>query len=149
MTEIGFYHLRTTPLEKALPRLLEKVLEGGHRALVMAGSAERVAWLDSTLWTYDPASFLPHGTERDGRPERQPIYLTAKAENPNGADVLVLVDGVEPDQLSGFTRCLDLFDGADAAAVEAARRRWKARAAEGHALTYWQQADGGRWEKKA
>ncbi len=149
MSEIGFYHLRTTPLEKALPRLLEKVIEGGHRALVMAGSAERVAWLDATLWSYDPGSFLAHGTERDGRPERQPIYLTAKAENPNSADVLVLIDGVEPEHLQGFARCLDMFDGGDAAAVEAARQRWKARKTEGHAVTYWQQADGGRWEKKA
>ena len=149
MTEIGFYHLRTTPLEKALPRLLEKVVEGGRRALVMAGSPERIAWLDSALWTYDPASFLPHGTERDGRPERQPIYLTVKSENPNAADVLVLIDGVEPKHLPGFARCLDLFDGGDEAAVEAARRRWKAYKAEGHAVTYWQQADGGRWEKKA
>ncbi len=149
MTEIGFYHLRSSPLEKALPRLLEKVVESGHRALVMAGSPERIAWLDSTLWTYDPASFLPHGTERDGKPERQPIYLTAKAENPNAADVLVLIDGVEPEHLPAFARCLDMFDGGDEVAVEAARRRWKAWKAEGHAVTYWQQADGGRWERKA
>jgi DNA polymerase-3 subunit chi len=128
---------------------LEKVIEGGHRAVVMAGSAERVAALDATLWSYDPASFLPHGTERDGRPERQPVYLTAKPENPNGADVLVLIDGIEPAHLPGFARCLDLFDGADDAAVEAARRRWSARKAQGHAVSYFQQADGGRWEKKA
>ncbi|MGD9538188.1 MAG: DNA polymerase III subunit chi [Alphaproteobacteria bacterium] len=149
MTEIGFYHLRSTPLEKALPRLLEKAVEGGHRAVVMAGSAERVAWLDATLWSYDPASFLPHGTARDGHAERQPIYLTTREENPNGADLLVLIDGIEPTHLGGFTRCLDLFDGGDPAAVEAARGRWKARKAQGHAVTYHQQTDGGRWEKKA
>jgi len=149
VTEIGFYHLTATPLEKALPRLLERVLEGGHRAVVLAGSAERVAALDATLWTYDPASFLPHGSAKEGRPERQPIYLTARPENPNQADVLVLIDGATPDNLVGFSRCLDMFDGGDASAVEAARARWKARKAEGHAVTYFQQTDGGRWEKKA
>ncbi|MSO69077.1 MAG: DNA polymerase III subunit chi [Alphaproteobacteria bacterium] len=149
MSEIGFYHLRTSPLEKALPRLLEKVVEGGRRAVVMAGSAERMAWLDVTLWTYDPASFLPHGTARDGRPERQPIYLTTTAENPNGADVLVLIDAVETAPIANFARCVDMFDGGDPEAVEAARRRWQARKAEGHSVTYWQQEDGGRWEKKA
>ena len=148
MTEIGFYHLTSTPLEKALPRLLEKVVEGGHRAVVMAGSAERVASLDATLWTYDPASFLPHGSAKDGKAERQPIYLTTMAENPNGADVLVLVDGVEPADVGAFARCLDMFDGGDEAAVEAARARWKARKAAGHAVTYYQQSDSGRWEKK-
>ena len=29
MTEIGFYHLTRTPLERALPRILEKVLASG------------------------------------------------------------------------------------------------------------------------
>ena len=41
--QIGFYHLLTTSLEEALPKLLVKILGAGHRALVMAGSAERVA----------------------------------------------------------------------------------------------------------
>jgi DNA polymerase-3 subunit chi len=149
VVEVGFYHLTVTPLEKALPRLLERVLEGGHRALVLAGSPERVADLDATLWTYDPGSFLPHGTARDGRPERQPIYLTAAAENPNGADVLVVVDGATPAAIEGFDRCLDLFDGADPAALAAARERWKAHKAAGRAAVYYQQGEGGRWEKKA
>ena len=34
MVEIAFYQLRRTPLEKALPQLLEKVLESGRRAVV-------------------------------------------------------------------------------------------------------------------
>jgi DNA polymerase-3 subunit chi len=33
--------------------------------------------------------------------------------------------------------------------VYAARDRWKAYKAAGHALTYWQQTDRGGWEKKA
>jgi DNA polymerase-3 subunit chi len=43
---------------------------------------------------------------------------------------------------------LDLFDGQDPEAVAAARRRWSAAKAAGHALSYWQQGDRG-WEKKA
>ena len=35
--------------------------------------------------------------------------------------MLVLVDGVEAEDLESFARCADLFDGNDAAAVEAAR----------------------------
>jgi DNA polymerase-3 subunit chi len=62
MTEIRFYHLTTTTLERALPVLLEKVLARGDRAVVIAGSDERVAALDTALWTYDDRSFLP----RDG-----------------------------------------------------------------------------------
>lgn len=148
MTEVGFYHLTATALDRALPRLLGKAHEAGMRAVVLAASEERIAALDAVLWTFDPASFLPHGTARDGNAEAQPIYLTTTEENPNGATLLVLVDGVEPGYLDGFARCLDLFDGNDEAAVEAARARWKRLKDAGHALTYWQQTPQGGWEKQ-
>ena len=38
MTEVGFYHLQTTALERVLPRLLAKAYEAGMRAVVLAGS---------------------------------------------------------------------------------------------------------------
>ena len=38
MTEVRFYHLQRKTLEQALPQLLEKTLERGWRAVVMAGS---------------------------------------------------------------------------------------------------------------
>jgi DNA polymerase III subunit chi len=148
MTEIGFYHLFATPLEQALPKLLEKALAKGFRAVVMAGSAERVEQLDAVLWTYEDASFLPHGTARDGYAERQPVWLTTEDENPNAATILLLTDGARSARLGTYERCLDLFDGQDEAAVTAARERWKAAKAAGHSLTYWQQTGSG-WEKKA
>ena len=45
MTEIRFYHLQRATLETALPPMLEKTLERGQRAVVMAGSEERVEHL--------------------------------------------------------------------------------------------------------
>ena len=135
MTQIGFYHLLNTPLEAALPRLLSKAVEQGMRALVMAASAERVKALDGALWVFDQGSFLPHGTAKEGRAEAQPIYLTSEEENPNGASLLVLTDGVEHDFVGAFERCLDLFDGKDEQAVAAARGRWKRLKDAGHELT--------------
>jgi DNA polymerase-3 subunit chi len=148
MAEIGFYHLTATPLERALPRLLERALAEGHRVVVLAGSPERVDYLDQALWTYDDASFLPHGSARHGNAERQPVWLTTEDENPNGANMLVLVDGANSARLAEYARCCDMFDGNDEAAVAAARQRWKQAKAAGHALTYWEQADG-KWEKRA
>lgn len=149
MTEIRFYHLETMPLERALPKLLEKVLESGARAVVLAGSEERVEALNAALWTYEQGAFLPHGSARDGRAEDQPIWLTAADENPNGASVLVLTDGARSDRIDGFEKCLEIFDGNDAEAVAAARERWRAYQRAGYPLTYWQQTREGRWEKKA
>ena len=149
MSEIGFYHLVRSPLEKALPKLLEKVLESGARAVVMAGSAERVEALNALLWTYQPGSFLPHGSARDGASERQPIWLTDSDENPNGASILVLTDGAASAQVERYARCLEIFDGGDPEALERARERWRAYRAAGHTVTYWQQTETGGWEKKA
>jgi DNA polymerase III subunit chi len=148
MAEIGFYHLLSTPLERALPRLLERALGQGHRIVVYAGSPERVEHLNALLWTYDEASFLPHGAGRDGNAANQPVWLTHRPENPNGATILFLVDGVGTDDLTGYARCIDMFDGNDPEAVVAARNRWRAATAAGHTLTYWQQTEKG-WEKKA
>ncbi len=139
--------MKATPLERALPRLLERALKDGYRILVMAGSTERVEHLNQLLWTYDDASFLPHGSARDGNAARQPVFLTAEEGNPNRAGMLVLIDGVEAKELAGFQRVCDMFDGNDAASVEAARRRWRVAKAEGHALTYWEQTQTG-WVKR-
>ncbi len=149
VTEVLFYHLGRQPLDKVLPGLLERTLERGWRAVVQAGSIERVEALDGLLWTYSDESFLPHGIARDGMAEQQPIFLTTKDENPNGATVRFLVDGAEAPDLAGYIRAVYIFDGRDEGAVVQARREWKRMKAAGHAVTYWQQNDKGRWEKKA
>ncbi|HEU4379300.1 MAG TPA: DNA polymerase III subunit chi [Hyphomicrobiaceae bacterium] len=149
MTEVLFYHLEHQPLERVLPNLVERTLERGWRAVVQAGSEERVEALDTLLWTYREESFLPHGTRRDGNSAAQPIYLTSNEDNPNAAGVRFLVDGAETSELSSYDRVVYLFDGRDAAAVAKARAHWKAAKAAGCEVTYWQQSSEGRWEKKA
>lgn len=148
MSAIAFYHLHRWPLERALPRLLEKTLEAGKRAVVMAGSEDRVEALNGLLWTYRGDSWLPHGSPRDGHPQEQPVWLTVEDENPNDAHFLFLTDGAASARISDYERCFELFDGNDPATVEAARRRWKAYLEEGHDLTYWQQTEAGGWEEK-
>ena len=52
MTEISFYHQLHTPLERALPRLMEKVLES-----VLGADPNRIDQraeaLSGILWTYE------------------------------------------------------------------------------------------------
>ena len=147
--EVGFYQLSRWPLERALPRLLERARDQNLRCLVRCASRARLDHLNAHLWTYDGDSFLAHGGPEDGRAGDQPIFLTCAEENPNGATVLILTEGVEAGDLESFARCLDLFDGNDEAALAAARRRWRALGEKGTALTYWSQGEGGRWEKRA
>lgn len=150
MTEISFYHLQRQPLEAVLPTLLERSRERGWRALVRVTTAERLAALDDLLWTYADESFLPHGPAGDPDEVGQPILLTAEDGNPNGASVVFLVEGAPlPGDLAAFERVALLFDGNDPEALALARQQWQAVKAVGLAATYWQQADRGKWERKA
>lgn len=148
MTEVAFYHLSRSNLEETLPKLLAKTLDAGKRAVVMAGSPERVEQLNGLLWTFDDASWLPHGSIKDANPEQQPVWLTDTQENPNGAQFLFLTDGATCENVDTFERCFEIFDGRDEASLTAARVRWKAYKDKSFDLTYWQQSDNGAWEKK-
>ena len=142
MAEVRFYHLTTIGLDRALAQHLEKTLERGKRAVVMARSEERVESLCSLLWTYDDRSFLPPGSARDGSAYAQPIWL------PNGAQYLFLVDGATSARVDSFELCAILFDGSDPEAVQAAREQWRRLRAAEHVLSYWQQDIRGRWSRK-
>ena len=71
MTEIRFYHLQRTALEAALPPMLEKTLERGQRAVVMAGSEERVeALTDASLDLRASAAFCRTAARATAMPTR-------------------------------------------------------------------------------
>ena len=148
MTEVLFYHLERASLESVLPGLLEKTLERGWKAVVRAGSRERVDALDAHLWTYRDESFLPHSAGGEG--ESQPIWLTDGEDAPNDPQILFCVDGAKPDvsAIGDLERCVMIFDGNDEEAVTGARSFWKAAAAASYDTTYWKQAENGRWEKQ-
>ena len=147
--QINFYHLTASPLEKGLPRLLEKVHQAGMKSLVLVKDEERLAQLNQTLWSYTTKYFLPHGTKEDGFSEKQPIYLTIEFENPANANVLAMVDGAAPPSLDGFEKAIYMFDGEDEQQVKTARARWKNYKDDNHELVYWKQTPKGKWEKAA
>ena len=148
MTEVLFYRFETRPLEAVLPDLLNRSLSKGWRAVVQFGSDERLAEFDSHLWTYDDASFLPHGSQAEGSAADQPVWLTCDEDNPNGADIRFYVDGASTDAFEGYERIVFLFDAADSEAVDRARQAWLKVKAEGRDATYWRQDETGRWAKQ-
>ena len=148
MTEVRFYHLERRRIDQALPGLLERALEEGRRVLVRASSDEMVAALNERLWTYDDASFLPHGAAGDSDPMTQPIFLTSEPDNPNAATMLVRLSGVEADDADeAFDLVVLMFDGRDKAALAHARGEWRRLKDEGRAVSYWRESDEGGWER--
>ncbi len=144
-----FYHLERDPLEIVLPNLLERSLQRGWRCIVQAGSTARVDALNDLLWTYRDDSFLPHGAASDGDPASQPIFLTDAETDPNGAQVRFLVDGARLSEPGNYERIVYMFDGGDPEAVATAREMWRWGKQHHLAVTYWQQTEAGRWEKRA
>ncbi|TIV85241.1 MAG: DNA polymerase III subunit chi [Mesorhizobium sp.] len=132
-----------------LKSVLDLYEQRGWRAVVQTGTEERRDALDQHLWTFRDDSFLAHATDREAYPAEQPVLLTTGEGNQNAAQIRFLVDGASPPELSGYERAVFLFDGHDAAQLEAARGHWKTMKEAGHAVTYWQQTPDRRWERKA
>ncbi|HRK25226.1 MAG TPA: DNA polymerase III subunit chi [Beijerinckiaceae bacterium] len=149
MSEILFYHLQSRPLDQSLPLLIEKSRARGWKVVLRAGSDERLQALDDLLWTFADDSFIAHGTAADGDPASQPVLLTTKDERPNQAEVLFLVDHAPLPADYPYERVVVMFDGNDPEALDRARADWKAVKALGHAATYWQQDEAGRWIKRS
>lgn len=148
MADIAFYHLETQGLEVAMPKLLDRVYSSGLRSVVRISNPELLDNLSKALWTYEPLSFLPHGSKKSGRGERQPIYLTTETDNPNEATILLLVNDAENVGFEAYDRCLLMFEGHSEQQLGKARECWKIFKDQGHKLTYWQQNQRGGWEKK-
>ncbi len=148
-TTIQFYHLLSTSRERAVPKLMQKVLASGSKAVMILDSDAALKTMSDALWSNDPASFIPHGGARDGNEALQPIYLSLTDSNPNGADILCILDGSSPASLASYTKVLDVFDGTNEAAVTAARARWAQYKTAGYALQYIKQQTGGAWKMEA
>ena len=149
MTDVLFYHLTESKLEDALPPLIDKSVERGWQVAVQMREPTRRDLLDSHLWTYREDSFLPHGTDESEMADKQPVLLTISSDNINNASVRFFIDGAEATDVGTYQRVVLMFDGYDQEQLESARAQWKRLKGEGHNLTYWQQTQDGRWEKKA
>lgn len=145
-TEIRFYGCRQ-PVEALLPKLIETALGRNIRAVVRAPTEERIKALDSKLWTAGDAAFLPHGSAGDGNdPATQPVWLSTGVNVPNGASLLVLVDGAEAPDVHSFDRVCYLYPDGDEGALAGARAFGEAAGGDA-ALEWVHQTPGGKWEE--
>ena len=140
--EVAFYHLLTMPVEKALPKLVEKIYSSGLRALIVCDNQERMVSLNSVLWTFSQSAFIPHNFEGD--PKRHAVWLSLASENVNQADVVVILNGAMIPE-GRFSRVMDMFDGNDEISVAKARERYKSYREGGYKLAYWKQNEKGAW----
>ena len=148
MTEFRFYEYRVKSLEEVLPEILSKAHERGMRAVVLLDNADEVRQLNAALWTYNPNSFLPHGSAEDGDGAHQPIWLTDKAgDKPNNAKLLVLTDLKQIDEASQYDICCVMVDGQNQNLAIKAKTYFDQNKLNSSSLAYWIQSPAGKWEK--
>jgi DNA polymerase-3 subunit chi len=151
MPEFWFYQLQRRTLDQALPALIDRALQRGWRAVVQSRTPERLAAIDDLLWIYADDSFLTHGSQADGDPELQSVWLTCANDNPNGAHIRFLVEGAEAEPFveTNYERLILLFDGRDDNSLAAAREQWKILKQSNASLSYWQETEEGGWRRQA
>lgn len=141
--DVSFYQLLKTPLEKALPKLVEKIYQGGYRTLIVCENQAQVELLNTVLWTFSPGAFIPHGCE--GLPKHQPIWLTTELVNANEANLVILTNG-QYVKTKEFEKCIDIFDGNDEKSLKNARERYTDYKNSGFKMAFWRQNETGGWE---
>ena len=144
-----FYHLMHGTVEDTVGSLLTRALGQGWRVMLRGTDAGRLDRLDARLWTDPPDGFVPHGMAGGPHDADQPVLIGTGAAV-NGARALMLVDGAlaSVEEAAAMDRVWLLFEGADAAAVEAARGEWRRLTGAGVAAQYWSD-ESGRWQMKA
>ncbi len=111
-------------LVRAVAHLAALHYGAGRRVLIKAADQAQAQELDETLWTFDPASFLPHSLA--GAPEQgqEPVLIALGTENLNQAEVLILADPARPP-LKGFEQVVDFVPAGQGPDLEEARRRYR------------------------
>ncbi len=134
MTRVGFYVVQAAGVDQRLQvaaRLAGKAFGQGHRILINAADKPQAEELDRLLWTYRPASFLPHSLL--GSQPEQPISI-GWGQDPSGHDDLLinLQLGV-PDFFSRFHRVAEVVTQ-DPSSLSALRASWSFYKERGYKL---------------
>ncbi len=138
-----FYHI-TQPLEKTLPRLVEKIYETKKKIVIFFDDEERCKAFNQVLWTFSTMAFLPHGCAFDSMDivENCPIWLSVGFDDPIGADYAIMT--YEEKVPLRYNHIVEFFHQD----IDSARMRYKYYKDEGYEMSYWAQNSKGVWERK-
>lgn len=134
MTRVGFYVVKTADQAQRLQvavRLADKAFQRGHNIFINAADEEQARQLDDLLWTYRPASFLPHGLHGEDLSDTIAIGWGQEPEGHN--DLLINLQLEIPEFFSRFQRVAEVVTQ-DPTSLEALRRSWSFYKGRGYQL---------------
>ena len=146
MTEINFYKITRSSVEKLLPRLLEKIIQEGSMVNFLFKNQNRLEYIDDFLWTYSNESFIPHYVDDSNYINVHPILLSLSENINNNADVFVTIEGYLPENIEKYKKIIDIIDGKDDQIIKDALVRVEHIKNKGYKVDCWRQEISG-WEK--
>jgi DNA polymerase-3 subunit chi len=138
MTTVTFY----TGVDDRLPyvcRLLRKAHQSGAQ-IGVCGPAPLLDRLDTALWRFEPAEFVPHlrfkaGELPAGSLGESPVLLTELPSDLPHRALLLNLGQAMPDGFEPFERVLEVVSS-DLEQAEAGRLRFKQYKALGHEMVH-------------
>jgi DNA polymerase-3 subunit chi len=110
-------------------RVTRKARAAGKRVVIFARSAERLAQVDTALWTFSALDFLPHVYVGSPLARATPILLAADEAASPPSDVLLTLDDDVPGEFGAlFTRYERVIEVVSRDVGDRARARARFRA---------------------
>jgi DNA polymerase-3 subunit chi len=124
MTLVGFYVVQTSDPGERLQvaaRLADKAFQRGHRIFIHATDEAQATELNELLWSFRPASFLPHGLH--GQEHSESIAIGWGQEPDNHNDLLINLQLEIPSFFSRFARVAEVVTQ-EPDSLAALRKSW-------------------------
>ncbi|MCB1690207.1 MAG: DNA polymerase III subunit chi [Halioglobus sp.] len=134
MTLVGFYVVQSAAPGQRLnvaARLADKAFQRGHRIFINAADQAQASQLDELLWSFRPASFLPHGLL--GQEHSDTIAIGWGQEPENHNDLLINLQLSIPPFFSRFQRVAEVVTQ-EPDNLAALRNSWKFYKERGYQL---------------
>jgi DNA polymerase III subunit chi len=134
VTRVGFYVVRAAARAQRLQvavRLADKAFQRGHRIFINSVDESQARTLDDLLWSFRPASFLPHGLH--GEEHSETIAIGWGQEPVGHNDLLINLQLEIPAFFSRFRRVAEVVTQ-DTESLAALRRSWSFYKERGYQL---------------
>jgi DNA polymerase-3 subunit chi len=126
---VEFINLRQAGqgLMQAVARLAAWHHGQGRRVLILAADELQAQETDRALWSFDPASFLPHALAGGPDQAEEPVLIAQSAANLNQAQVLITLAplAVDAKEIRAFKLLIDFVPVEEGPGLAAARQRYK------------------------
>ena len=127
MTRVDFYILPDVDeiaRHRFTSRLAARAVAAGNRVYVRA-EASAVEPLDTLMWDYPPAQFLPHAPR--GRANGEPVTIGSEADEPDGGGMMINLADDIPAYLARFERVAEVVLAPQRATGRAKYRQYRER----------------------